>query len=410
MTEDESKEPTSAEEFAEMIQQQREQRIERVTFEWVETVREAGEAYRGTEDIEAVAAKIGEEKETTEEALTVYRLLFDKQPMWTGTRAIKTGRAYFSLDRELEDGYDSEENDEPAEDLLRDYLGGLYIEEDVDNEPVGDSPEAREPPTIDIDGMLEDTLLPTLADTLVINTDLIATAVTQPHLSVVQEQMSGVIRLLQHREELLSEHLAVLAHGFTETLTRQTITSFATAFEAADLLSEINPPQSVLADLQQINSSAAVAASAYSQSGSADSLTDLANPPKSTEYETPEVTEEIDDGIESSDESEDYYVTEYLNWEGRYEEAHAEGRYHTVGQSPVEVDPEIPVLMVYRTVSQGKAYRWLSSMKRGHQLTVISLLVIYAASSYGIPNPGWYSVVAPSIVEFVFGSEDRDDL
>jgi len=405
MTENESKEATSAEEFAEIIQQQREQRIEQVSFEWVETIREAGEAYRETNDIEAVASKIGEDGDTTEEALTVYTLLFDNRPMWTGKRAIEAGRAYFSLDRELTDGYDAEECDEPVEDLLREYVGGLYLDKNIDDEVVGEPPEDEQPPTVDIGELFDGRVLSRVTEATVIDTNRLATAVAQPTLSAVQENLSAVMALTQQREKLLSQRLAMLAGGITEAYIEKSLSNFATIFKTSKLLSEINLPQSVLADLHQINTTAAIGASAHS---TADPLSDFADLPTSIDHETPEITEEIDDRVEQSDEEDDD-VAEYLNWEARYAEAHTDGSFPAAAQSPVEVDPEIPVLVAYRIVSEGETYRWLSSVGRGHQVTVVSVIIMLAARTYGLQNPAMITVAAPSLVQFVFGSDGSDD-
>jgi len=43
MTDDESKEASTAEELMEAIRAERQERKEQVAFEWVETIREAGE-------------------------------------------------------------------------------------------------------------------------------------------------------------------------------------------------------------------------------------------------------------------------------------------------------------------------------------------------------------------------------
>lgn len=396
MTEDESKEVTSTEEFAEMIQQQREQRIDQVTFEWVETIREAGEAHRDVEDIKAVAAEIEENKETTEEALTAYRLLFEKQPMWTGSKAIEPGRAYFSLDRELEDGYDSEECGEPAEKLLRDYVGGLYMEEDIADEPVGDPPEASEPPNIDIGEMFEDTVIPTLANTSVINTDLIATAVTQPYLSVVQEQMEAVLALTQLREELISDQLAVLAGGFSEAYIEKSMSGIAAVLGASNLLSETNPPESVIADIQQFEEPVLIPNESYWESNTHSTDSPDGPPPSSDEPTTPPSTDI--GGLPDSSPV-----------DGQAAALTIDATLPDAQKPTTDVPMEVPGLIVQTMLSSGDAYRWFKQLDKPYQNAVVGVLIGIVALQISPTAASVLPSMAPAVRKRILSSEEQSD-
>jgi hypothetical protein len=129
------------EEFMETIQEEREERQEQVSFEWVETVREAGELWRDVRDVESVAEEINLSLETTREALTVYHLIFE-DPSDVVMKASRLARAYFSLEQE----FDEEDEDEPVEDLLGEYVGTLYLDHDIQALSVGEPPEEETPP------------------------------------------------------------------------------------------------------------------------------------------------------------------------------------------------------------------------------------------------------------------------
>lgn len=148
MTEDEDEDKPEEVDFKalmENIREQRRERREQASYEWVKTIREAGEIYRELEDVKAVSNDLNRSEETTEEALTVYRLIFEDPPEEVASKATDPGRAYFSLEREVESAVDEDE-EEPIEDLLREYVGAVYIEYNVDEEPVGDPPNKETPP------------------------------------------------------------------------------------------------------------------------------------------------------------------------------------------------------------------------------------------------------------------------
>ena len=146
MAEDEDEgEELDFDELIEAIEERRRERREQASYEWVETVREAGELYRDSEDIDAISEELGRSVSTTREALTVYRLIFEEPPEEVAVKASTPGRAFFSLDQDVEEAVDEDE-EEPIEDLLREYVGAVYLEHDVDEEPVGDPPQETTPP------------------------------------------------------------------------------------------------------------------------------------------------------------------------------------------------------------------------------------------------------------------------
>ena len=156
---EEESEAADIEELMEAIEAEREERREQVSFEWVETVRRAGELWRDVGGVESVAEEIDLSLETTREALTVYRLVLEN-PSDVAHKASEPSRAYFSLDQELEGVFDEEESDEPVEDLLREHVGALYLDHDIEELPVGDPPEEETPPMgFDLDELNLDSAL-----------------------------------------------------------------------------------------------------------------------------------------------------------------------------------------------------------------------------------------------------------
>ena len=131
--------------FMENVKERRRERREQASYEWVETVREAGELYRELENVKAVSDELNRSEETTEEALTVYRLIFKDPPEKVASKASKPGRAHFSLERDVETAIDEDE-EEPVADLLREYIGAVYLEYDIGQQPVGDPPDEETPP------------------------------------------------------------------------------------------------------------------------------------------------------------------------------------------------------------------------------------------------------------------------
>lgn len=142
-------------EFIEAVEEQRRERREQASYEWVETIRKAGELYRDSEDVDAVLEELDRLESTTREALTVYRLIFKKPPEEVAMKASTPGRAFFSLDQDVEEMVDGDD-EEPVEDLLREYVGAIYLGHDVDEEPVGDPPrETTPPPAMDFSEIAE---------------------------------------------------------------------------------------------------------------------------------------------------------------------------------------------------------------------------------------------------------------
>lgn len=149
--EDDVFEEPDFDDLEEALKADREEHREQVSLEWVETIREAGEVWRESEDVETVSDEVGLSLERTKEALTVYRLIFEEVPMAVASKSVISGRSFFSLESEVTT-LDPEDEGESVEDLLREYIGAVYLEHDIQEEEVGEPPE-RETPRLGFEGV-----------------------------------------------------------------------------------------------------------------------------------------------------------------------------------------------------------------------------------------------------------------
>ncbi len=140
-------EPIDADQLMEKMQARRDEQREQVSFGWCETIRDAGERYREHGDVDAVADDLQLDSDDVREAVTVYRLRFEEPPGTAAGIADKAGRAFFALDADVDDAVDVEDREYTIEDLVQEYVGAVYLEYDVDAEPVGD-PVERDAPAV----------------------------------------------------------------------------------------------------------------------------------------------------------------------------------------------------------------------------------------------------------------------
>jgi len=149
MTEPEDDEDlVTFDEIMEDIEKAREEHRKQVSYEWVENIRESGELYRELNDIEAVMERLSLTEESAREALTVYRLIFENTPQEVASKAFVPGQTFFSLEHDSVKMDEDEE--EPVEDLLREFVGAVYLEQKTAEEPVGEPP-AETVPQMQID-------------------------------------------------------------------------------------------------------------------------------------------------------------------------------------------------------------------------------------------------------------------
>ena len=307
MTEPEDDEDlVTFDEIMEDIEKAREEHRKQVSYEWVENIRESGELYRELNDIEAVMERLSLTEESAREALTVYRLIFENTPQEVASKAFVPGQTFFSLEHDSVKMDEDEE--EPVEDLLREFVGAVYLEQKTAEEPVGEPPAETVPqmqidvsdlaggidtggiaealhPTIEgaaglrgIEGMLTqelnsglnpEDLLPSspIASLLIEPEDVLprspfASLLIEPENFLSLSSVVGAAsitgdfnRLFSTWQSTLSDDLARIVSDWSSTTTGLNAFELAVTEPVASSLADVAFPQSLVADLAAIEPS-----------------------------------------------------------------------------------------------------------------------------------------------------------
>jgi len=380
--EEEEEEPSSEADFKmlmESIQEERQERQEQVSFEWVEAVREAGELWRDVGDVETVAEETDLSVETTKEALTVYRLIFE-DPSDVASKASRTSRAYFSLEQELEEKFGEDNDDKPVEDLLREYVGALYLDHDIEDLSVGEPPEEETPPlpfdwerlNLDMSALVPSIEIPASTTTAVANIPNIHDTVLQNQTSLLAavvgselfrtEKMvaSALQPIIAQQEMALARSLAPLTAIIEE---QQNMIAQSTALMLSDVIADIRVPQSVLADLAAIQPSvsAAAAASSYPSSQFERSVVNRSSA-TSTDAEPLEATAEVLP-------------------EAGPAEATVDATLPDAGSFSFELALEVPTQITYFILAGSETREWFNEQPANYQRAVIGGIAGYIAYS-----------------------------
>jgi len=374
------------EEFLQAIQEEREERQEQVPFEWVKTIREAGDLWRDVEDIETVAEETDLSLETTREALTVYRLIF-QDPSDVARKASKPSRAYFSLDQELQREFKEDDEGEPVEDLLREYVGALYLDHDIKELPAGEPPEEETPPmAFELDEL--DLNMGELVPSFEIPASTIAAVANIPkiHNEVFQSQVSALASAVNsdlfrtekllasaiqpaiaQQEMALARSLAPLTAALEE---QQTAFAKSTAVMMSEAVQDMPFPDSVLADLAAMQPGMSAAAAA----------TTTTHPSSRVEESV------VDEPSKTSVQAEPLEATSGVVPEPEPVEATLNADRPTSAEFTTELVVEVPAMVVESMLSTGKARVWFTNLSEDHQLTAIRLLLASVAV-YVTGNP-----------------------
>lgn len=386
MSEDENDERDESdaadfEELMEAIQEEREERQEQVPFEWVETVREAGELWRDVEDVETVAEETDLSLETTSEALTVYRLIFE-DPSDVARKASRPSQAYFSLEQELEEGLDEDDEGEPVEDLLREYVSALYLDHDIEGLPVGEPPEEETPPMafdldeldLDMSELVPSFEIPTVANIPKIHDEVFQSQVSalasavNPDLFRTEKLLASAIQpAIAQQEMVLARSLAPLTAALEE---QQTALARSTAVMMSEAVQDITFPDSVLADLAAMQPALSAAAAATT------------NTHPSSRFEE----SVVDEASKTSVEAEPLEATDEVVTETGPVRATLDAEQPDSAKFTTELVVEVPAMVVEAMLSTGKARVWFSNLSEDHQLTAVRLLLASVAV-YVTGNP-----------------------
>ncbi|MCU4718042.1 hypothetical protein [Halapricum hydrolyticum] len=378
MSEEEDEEPSSEDDFEDLmeaIQEERQERQEQVSFEWVETVREAGELWRDIGDVETVADETDLSVETTKEALTVYRLIFE-DPSDVATKASRPSRAYFSLERELKEEFDEENDDEPVEDLLREYVGALYLDHDIEDLSVGEPPEEETPPLpfdweeldLDMSEIVSSIEIPAstvaavanisdIHDTVLQNQTSLLAGVVGSELFRTEKMVASALQpIIAQQEMALARSLAPLTAVIEE---QQNMVAQSAALMLSDVIADIRVPQSVLADLAAIQPSvsAAAAASSYPSSQFVNSTSTT-----SVDAEPLEATAEVVPETGPA-------------------EATVDATLPDAGSFSFELALEVPTQITYFILAGSETREWFNEQPTNYQRAVIGGIAGYIAYS-----------------------------
>lgn len=387
----------------EAAEERRSNRRSQVTYEEVERIREAGERYRSQGSVDVVAGESDQSMETTEEYLTVYRLIFNDPP-YIRREAVDAGRGFFSLEKSVEEEVD-EDVEDPVEDLLREYVGAIYLERDVKEELVGEPVEVETPPFSDkrretLEKFAESFTLPTeslLAASTVAN---IGETLTQTQAQAVasaveplvrqREEMiaSAVAPLIQHRNQMLARSLAPLVSAVESQQTQL-------AAQMAELVSnaawKIDFPDPVIADLASLQPSVTATAAASTTPATGSSITAEA----STASVSPEPLE----------------TTATTVPEPGPVDATVDATLPDMDSVSAELVVELPALIVQSMLSTGQARVWFTNLPEDHQITAVRILL--AAVVVSITGNPFFAPIAiipaPAVRRAIILNDEEDE-
>jgi len=377
MSEDEDDvfEEPDFDDLEEALTADREEHREQVSFEWVETVRETGELWRELEDVADVAEEADLSLETAREALTVYRLIFEEVPMAVASRAVIPGQSFFSLQGEVT-RLDPEDESESVEDLLREYVGAVYLEHDIQEEEVGEPPERETPPSgaelgsldLDMSGLFPSFEVPSTALASLANMPQLHDEVFQSQVSALAgvvgpdlfptEQMvaSALQPAIAQHQEMFAQSLAPLTAALES---HQGLMAQSTAGMMSEAVQDIAFPDSVLADLASMQPAmdAAVAATTHTH--------------PSSQFEE----SVVDEASKTSVEAEPLEATGEVVPETGAVGATVDVTLPESDAFSTELAFEIPAMMVESILSTGRARTWFTGLSEDYQISAVRVML-----------------------------------
>lgn len=351
MAEDEEEtEELDFDEFMEAIEERRRERREQVSYEWVDSVREAGELYRELEDVETVSEELNRSEERIREAVIVYRLIFEEPPEEVAVKASTSGRAFFSLEQDVSEEMNDDE-EEPVEDLLREYVGAVYLEHNVDEEPVGEPPEeSTPPPAVDFAEIGE-----RIADSFTFPTESILA------VSRIGELQKSILEpMIARQERMVSSMVAASLPDMTKQLQlQQSIVNSAISGALSNAIADIRFPEPVIADLASIQpaiNAAAVAGAASTPPATRRSVVDEAS---TTTVEAESLKASVSTVPSTSP-----------------ADATMDAAMPDADAFSTEMAFEIPAMLIQSILGTGPTRGWFNGLPKGAQQSVIGGLMV----------------------------------
>ena len=376
--EDDETDEFDVEEWKRKDEERRKERLKHASYGWTETVRDAGELYRELEQIEAVSEELDLSKKTAQEALKIYDLIFDQPTDNISVRTAIGGSAYFSLERSVEKAL-KDCDEEKVKEVVREFVGAVYLQHDLDDHTVDRPPEKKTPPSnVDFSKLKEafsdslasemqkmavKSLVSSISDRVLENQTTRMAAMLNPEI----EEQNSLARDMaesinaQHRDIMQSAIAAGLPSILDHIQHQQDLMNAS----IANSIGDIQFPESVVADLASIQTSVNTTATAESTpatSDTEDSVTTEA-PTTTVEADSPEVTTTITP-------------------EPGAEEVTLDATLPDSDAFTTELVSEIPAVIVESILSTGQARTWFTNLSEEYQISVIRFLLAAIAFQF----------------------------
>lgn len=128
----------------EVSEEKRQEDRNRVNFEWCEIIRDIGEAYQETNDIDEAADRFGLDLNETREAAIVYRLILEDPPRDISFGAHTTAIDFFDGGHNIESltRGEGDEGVEQSKQYIKEFVGAVYRVHDVEGvNEIGEIPD-----------------------------------------------------------------------------------------------------------------------------------------------------------------------------------------------------------------------------------------------------------------------------
>lgn len=381
--------------------ERRKERLKHASYRWAETVREAGELYRELEQIEAVSEELDLSKDTAQEALVIYNLIFDQPVDSISGRTAIGGRAYFSLERDVEEVLE-DCDEEQVKEVVREFVGAVYLQNDLEEQEVGSPPENSTPPSnvdfsklkeafsdnfaSEIQKMAVKSGVSSIPDSVLESQTTRMAAMLNPAIEEQNSLARGIAESIntQHREtmqDVLSRSFPPIARQIQrqqEVLTTSVVSS----------VTGLNFPEPLLVDLANLQPgfSALAAATASSTTTNTESSSSASSPSTTVEAESVEPDPPVEHPVDPSP--------------------------PTTGTAPTnpELVLELSVEITKAILTTEQVRSWFEHLSRRQQIGVVQLLLMSSILLF-TQNPAWTSLAGFSseMVRQMIMAEGREE-
>lgn len=213
---------------------------------------------------------------------------------------------------------------------------------------------------------------------------------------------AAALQQIGEQDGELSRNLSAISY-FTQN-TETIPSAIAAAARATD---SGQPPDTLIADLATLRATKMHVASlsTHQIGGQLFDERDQTDHSPEDRRESTEPDNEIEEPTTTGPDKEAY--TTYPNWEARIDESHIDATPSS--RSAAQSDVEMPVKTLYKVVSEGETYQWLSSMAPSHRTAFIQMLLQTVAFAFGVSYPALADVLVDIVHGSVFESGDDEE-